>query len=146
MVAKKSQKKNTPKTTTITASGKRKIAVARAKLVGGTGVLRFNSVNVNTFTSEQEILRIKEPLILAQDLSKKVNISVNVFGGGRIGQIEAARVAISRALVKFAGDTSSLRETFIEYDRNMLIADVRRKEMRKPNDSKARAKRQKSYR
>ena len=39
-----------------------------------------------------------------------------------------------------------MRKTFLNYDRSLLIADVRRKEQYKPNDSKARAKRQKSYR
>ena len=39
-----------------------------------------------------------------------------------------------------------LRKAFVEYDRNLLVADVRRKEAYKPGDSKARSKRQKSFR
>ena len=144
---KSSAKQKTKKpSNVIVASGKRKRAIARAKLVPGKGVVRFNSINVNTFESEIEKTRLLEPLILAGDLAKQVNISINVFGGGRMGQIEAARVAIGRAIVEFAGATSMLKDKLMNYDRNILVADVRRKEARKPNDSKARAKRQKSYR
>ena len=39
-----------------------------------------------------------------------------------------------------------LKKHILEYDRNLLVADVRRKEANKPGDSKARAKRQTSYR
>ena len=39
-----------------------------------------------------------------------------------------------------------LKKTFLDYDRQLMIADIRMKEQRKPNDSRARAKRQKSYR
>jgi ribosomal protein S9 len=39
-----------------------------------------------------------------------------------------------------------LRKAFLSYDRNLLVADVRRKEAYKPGDSKARAKRQSSKR
>src|SRR3989338_6450205 len=54
-------------------------------------------------------------------------------------------VMIARALVQFT-KSDALRKAFLDYDRNMLIADTRRKEMRKPSSGKARKKRQKSYR
>ena len=47
-----------------------------------------------------------------------------------------------RALSK----SKELEKAYLAYDRNLLVADVRRKESRKPGDSKARRKRQKSYR
>ena len=41
----------------------------------------------------------------------------------------------------------ALKDVYEEYDRHLLVADVRRKETRKPNrQGKARSKRQKSYR
>ena len=90
--------------------------------------------------------KIQEPLILAgDDIVKKVNIDVNVNGGGWLGQCEASRLAIAKGLVQFTG-SKKLEKTFLDYDRNLLVADVRFKEPYKPNDSKARAKRQKSYR
>jgi len=39
-----------------------------------------------------------------------------------------------------------LKKAFIKYDRNMIVPDSRRREPCKPGDSKARAKRQKSFR
>ena len=88
-------------------------------------------------------LKLREPLILAESVSDEVNININVKGGGAISQTEAARLALSRALVKY---NKKLEKVFLDYDRHLLIADVRRKEPCKPNISKARAKRQKSYR
>lgn len=127
----------------INTSGKRKRAIARATLSPGKGVVRVNSFLLETLEPEMLRLRIEEPLILAGDVAKKVDISVIINHGGITGQANAARLAIGRALVKF---DSKLEKVFLNYDRQLLVADVRRKEAAKPNDSKARAKRQKSYR
>jgi small subunit ribosomal protein S9 len=75
----------------------------------------------------------------------KFDVAISVRGGGEKGQIEASRVALARAIVDFV-KKKELTEAFLEYDRNMLIADVRRKETCKPGDSKARKKRQSSKR
>ena len=127
----------------INTSGKRKRAIARVILSPGKGVVRVNSFLLDTLQPEMLRLRIEEPLILAGDVAKKVDINVSVNHGGITGQANAARLAIGRALVKF---DSKLEKVFLNYDRQLLVADVRRKEPAKPNDSKARAKRQKSYR
>ncbi len=128
---------------TIHTSGKRKSAVARATLKKGQGIVRINSKRLKVIKPEMQRLMIREPLVLAGDLSEKVDIEVNVTGGGKTSQAEASRLAIARALVK---QEPKLEEKFLEYDRHLLVADVRRKEVNKPNRSKARAKRQKSYR
>lgn len=126
-------------------SGSRKTAVARATIKPGSGKIKVNSQNIDNYSPEIARMKIMEPIILADKLAKDVDISVKMQGGGYMSQAEAARVAISRALVEFT-KSNTLRESYLEYDRQLLVADVRRKEMRKPNDSKARAKRQKSYR
>ena len=79
------------------------------------------------------------------DKLKNVTIEVKVSSGGSESQMEAARLAIARALLQYFKN-SQLKSAFLAYDRTLLVADVRRKEMRKPGDSKARAKRQTSYR
>jgi small subunit ribosomal protein S9 len=127
----------------ITTSGTRKRAVARASLKKGTGMVRVNDKSLDFVEPHFCQMKIKEPLILAGDVAKTVNITVKVHGGGSVSQSDAARVAISRALAEFE---PKLKGCFQDYDRNLLVADVRRKEKCKPNDSKARAKRQKSYR
>ena len=92
-------------------------------------------------------LKIEEPLRIAENVLGKINFNVliNVRGGGEKGQVEAARLALARAIVKFSG-SEELSNAFLDYDRNLLVADVRKKEAYKPGDSKARKKRQKSFR
>lgn len=125
-------------------SGKRKRAIARATVKPGKGFITINNVSLDAYEPRIARMRIQEPLILAGDKVKNVNISVNVRGGGVSSQADASRLAIAKALSEF---DSSLRNIFLEYDRLLLVADVRRKEASKPNrHGQARAKRQKSYR
>jgi len=126
-------------------SGKRKRSVARATIRNGKGLVRVNKILLQNYQPKLARERINEPLIIANDFSGKVKIDVNVQGGGWQGQAEATRLAIARALVRFT-ENKELEKSFLSYDRNLLVADVRRKEPNKPNDSKARKKRQKSYR
>lgn len=128
----------------IHVSGKRKRAVARATLKNGKGIITINNIPIQYYQPDLARAKISEPLLLARDVVKNVDIKVRVFGGGVMGQAEAIRLAIARCLVKYK---PSLKQTFLDYDRHLLVADVRHKEVRKPNThGKARAKRQKSYR
>lgn len=126
-------------------SGRRKSAVARATIKSGKGKILINNIPIDVIIPELNQLRLKEPLILAGSISNQVDIHVNVHGGGTAGQTEASRLVIAKSLVAYTKD-DKLKRKFIDYDRHLLVADVRRKEACKPNDSKARAKRQKSYR
>ncbi|MBR9691232.1 30S ribosomal protein S9 [Candidatus Woesearchaeota archaeon] len=125
-------------------SGSRKRAVARATLKSGTGKVRINNQMLDVYGTKLIRLRLKEPLILAGDTAAGVDINVNVNGGGISSQADAARLAIARALAKHS---KKLEKVFLDYDRHLLVADIRRKESSKPNrHGQARAKRQKSYR
>ncbi|MBR9698867.1 30S ribosomal protein S9 [Candidatus Woesearchaeota archaeon] len=129
----------------IHSSGKRKKAIARATLRDGDGKVRINKISLDDFAPKMLQMRLREPLLLAGDMAKKVDIDVKIEGGGITGQADAGRLAIARSLVDYAkGD--KLKKVFLEYDRMLLVADVRQNETSKPNDSKPRAKRQKSYR
>ena len=130
----------------IHASGKRKMAIARATLKQGNGLVRVNKIPVNFIEPKISRLKLREPLILAGDIANKVDIDVNVTGGGTTSQAEASRLAIAKALVNFTKN-DKLKEVFLNYDRNLIVADVRRKEAAKPNrHGQARSKVQKSYR
>ena len=129
----------------IQTSGSRKRSIARATLKKGKGIIRINSQTLENFSPKFLRMRIEEPLILTPKLASQVDISIKVQGGGMMGQADAARLAIAQALVEFSKD-EKVRKQFLDYDRTLLVADVRRKEPRKPNTSKARAMRQKSYR
>ena len=126
-------------------SGKRKRAVARATARDGKGVVRINQLLLEHYEPKMCRMRIEEPLLLASDVAKKMNIDVNVQGGGFQSQAEAVRLAVARAMVSFS-KSKQVRADFLKYDRHLLVADVRRNEPHKPNDSKPRAARQKSYR
>ncbi len=130
----------------IHASGKRKRAIARATLRHGKGIVRINSIPIDFVEPKISRLKLREPLILAGDVADKVDINVNVAGGGITSQADASRLAIAKALVNYT-KSDKLKEIFLDYDRNLLVADVRRKEAAKPNrHGQARAKKQKSYR
>lgn len=129
----------------VNVSGKRKRAVARASLKQGKGNIRINSLSLESYTPELAKMMIMEPLILAGDSIKNVDIDITVFGGGWHSQAEAIRLVVARALVLNSG-SKVLKQKFLEYDRHLLVADTRRAEHSKPNDSKPRAARQKSYR
>jgi len=125
---------------------KRKSSVARATLKEGDGVVRVNNQLLAHFSNKMARERINEPLRIAgMEMVQTVNFDINVFGGGWQSQTEAIRLAVAKGLVAYT-KSDKLKKDFLNYDRHLLIADTRRKETRKPNDSKARAKRQKSYR
>jgi len=130
----------------IITSGKRKRAVARAVLQEGNGKIWINGKDYKNLHFFDK-LKIDEPLRIAESILGKLNFDVviTVKGGGEKGQIEAARIALSKAIINFS-KSEQLENAFFDYDRNLLVADVRRKEPYKPGDSKARSKRQKSYR
>ena len=130
----------------IYTSGKRKSAIAKALIKAGSGKVLINGKNYETLHMFDR-LKIAEPLRITEKNLKKLDfdIEVEIKGGGDKGQIDAARIAIAKAILEFT-QSEELRKAFLDYDRNLLVADVRRKEMCKPGDSKARAKRQSSKR
>ena len=127
----------------VNTSGKRKTAVARASVRSGKGRVRVNKKPVEIWSPELARAKIMEPLSLAGDRLKKVDIHVTVNGGGVMGQAEAARTAIARGLVEYFDD-NKLKEMFKTYDRSLLVNDPRRKEAKHPLGRGARKKRQKS--
>lgn len=129
----------------LVTSGKRKTAIARATIKAGKGKIRLNKKPVEII--EPELVRkfISEPIVIAKKLSEKVDINVDAKGGGFMGQAEAARTAIARALYGWSND-EELRKAFLEYDRTLLVNDIRRKEPKKQGGKGARKRKQTSYR
>ncbi len=130
----------------VVLSGKRKSAVAKAVVRAGTGSVTVNNKLLDYYEPMIARMKLQEPLLLAGDGATRVDIEISMRGGGIMGQAEAARLAMAKGMVAFLKD-KKLEKTFLEYDRHLLVADVRRKEVRKPNrHGKARAATQKSYR
>ena len=129
----------------IITSGKRKRAVAKAHIKAGTGRVKINNRLLEFYTPSIAKMKLTEPILLCGG-SEKFDINVKISGGGVMSQADAGRLAIAKAIVAFTKD-KKLEKAYLEYDRHLLVADVRRRESRKPNThGKARAKRQKSYR
>ncbi|MCK5024503.1 MAG: 30S ribosomal protein S9, partial [Thermoplasmata archaeon] len=89
--------------------------------------------------------KIMEPVNIAGKKMDKLDIDVNVQGGGFMGQAYASRTAIAKGLVEFLKD-KDLEAIYKQYDRSLLVSDPRRKMQKRPLGRGARAKRQKSYR
>jgi small subunit ribosomal protein S9 len=129
----------------VNTSGKRKTAIAKATVMKGIGRVRINKKPVEFYEPEIARWKIYEPLKIADKHLDKVDINVSVSGGGFMSQANAVRTAIARGLVAFTGD-ATLKVSYLDYDRNLLVNDSRIKESKKPLGRGARKKRQKSYR
>ena len=102
----------------ITATGRRKNAVARVILRRGTGKITINKRDQEKyFGRETDKMVIRQPLE-AVDMLEKFDIFVNVKGGGTTGQSGAIRHGISRALVKHEEEFKPIlrKEGFITRD------------------------------
>jgi ribosomal protein S9 len=127
-------------------SGKRKTSVAKARIKEGTGNITINKMNYELLDNFQK-LALQEPIMIAKEVLKEFNydIEIKIAGGGRESQIEAARLAMAKIILEKT-KSKELKEVYSKYDKHILVADIRRKEACKPDDSKARAKRQSSKR
>ena len=126
-------------------AGTRKTARATAAITPGTGKVRINNIPVEIIEPRLARERILTPLELSGHLRDKIDISVNVSGGGFMGQADASAISISRALTNWFKD-EELKKRLSEYDKHLLSGDHRRKEPKKFGGPGARRRKQKSYR
>lgn len=120
--------------------------MARALIKPGRGRVRVNNVPLEILEPKTSRDKLMEPLLHAgEDTWKALDIHIEVSGGGFMGQAEAGRTAVARALLKWT-KSARLRSTFSKYDRTMIASDPRRKEPKKFGGPGARARDQKSYR
>src|SRR5919206_3885422 len=139
--------------------GQRKTCRAVATISKGRGRVRINNIPVELLQPAVAKELVITPLLLIGELRNKVDINVNVEGGGFMGQAFASAVAISRALTgegKGGRDpkdhplTKSVREEvrrkIMELDRHLLSGDPRQTESKKFGGPGARRRKQKSYR
>ena len=123
----------------INTSGRKMAATERATLKEGKGIVRINKVPLDIHEPRLARLKIQEPVEIAGDLLKGMNIDVVVSGGGIMGQTDAVRTAIAKGIVEWTGDTA-LKEAYSEYDRNLHDCDHRQKERKKFGGPGARTK------
>ncbi|MFQ3619670.1 MAG: 30S ribosomal protein S9 [Spirochaetales bacterium] len=81
------------------ATGRRKTSVARVFLQPGSGTITINGKALEEyFVNKEHLYLVKQPLVATAN-EDKVDIIVNVRGGGLSGQAGAVRHGIARALV-----------------------------------------------
>ena len=115
------------------AVGRRKRAVARVRLVPGSGQFTLNGRSLEEyFPNKVHQQLVKSPLVLVER-EEQFDIVALLHGGGPSGQAGALRLAIARALTQYApDDRGSLKKA------GFLTRDARAVERKKAGLKKAR--------
>jgi len=118
----------------ITAIGRRKTSTAQIRLYkNGKGVIIVNDKDVKDyFPSKESINLIMRPLKLT-GMEKELGFSILVKGGGKVGQAEAIRHGITRALLIINKEAKPVLKAA-----GLNTRDARKKERKKPGLKKAR--------
>ncbi|OIP88527.1 MAG: 30S ribosomal protein S9 [Syntrophobacteraceae bacterium CG2_30_61_12] len=123
------------------ATGKRKSAVARVWLQPGSGRVIINKKSIDEYIHrETSKMVIHQPLMLT-GTHGKLDVFVNVKGGGASGQAGAIRHGITKALLEY---NPELRDTLKRA--GFITRDSRCKERKKYGQPGARARFQYSKR
>jgi small subunit ribosomal protein S9 len=114
-------------------TGRRKTSTARVYLKTGTGRITINERPLDEFFGrETGRMIVRQPLELVQ-MTDKLDIKVQVSGGGITGQAGAIRHGIARALMEF---DSTLRQSLRQA--GFVTRDAREVERKKVGRRKAR--------
>ena len=114
-------------------TGRRKSAVARVRLLPGSGNFLINGRAVEAFFTEPQDRNDAVAALELTGVRKHWDVRVNVAGGGHTGQAGAIKLGVARALVKaYPQFEVTLR------DGAYLTRDARRVERKKPGQRKAR--------
>ncbi len=115
------------------AVGRRKTSVARVRLTPGTGKRLVNNQQIKKYLNRETLEMIVEQPLEIVKLADKIDLKVNVVGGGLSGQAGAIRHGIARALIKY---DENLRPELKKF--GLLTRDPRMVERKKSGRPKAR--------
>ena len=114
-------------------TGRRKTSTARVRLTEGTGKLTANGSDFDTYFSHENFAKQALRPLLTVELRDKIDVDVNVAGGGVTGQAGATAHGIARALQKLNPELrAALKKA------GHLKRDPREKERKKPGQPGAR--------
>jgi small subunit ribosomal protein S9 len=123
----------TTATTARTSTGRRKEAVARVRLVPGSGAFALNGRTLEDyFTTRAHRMVVAAPLRVA-GREKDFDVVATIHGGGVNGQAGALRLGIARALIELEPELRGQMKS-----EGFLERDAREKERRKYGLKKAR--------
>jgi small subunit ribosomal protein S9 len=117
----------------IQATGRRKRAIARVKLVLGQGVITVNKKPIEEYFPRPQLQSMVRQPLEATQTTGRVDIIVKAVGGGVTGQAGAVRHGIARALLEM---DVTFRETLRK--NGFLTRDPREKESKKYGRKRAR--------
>ncbi|MBU0985374.1 MAG: 30S ribosomal protein S9 [candidate division Zixibacteria bacterium] len=123
------------------ATGRRKSAVARARLRAGKGEFIVNGKKVDEYLSRQTLVQHAEEPMEVTDTLGKLDVICSTRGGGTSGQAGAIRLAVSRALTMLDADLRPILRKG-----GFLTRDPREVERKKYGQPKARKRFQYSKR
>ena len=114
-------------------TGRRKEAIARARLRPGTGTITVNGRSFDAyFTTPAHRMEATEPLRVAE-ATERFDVDATITGGGVSGQAGALRMALARSLVELEPESrGTLKKA------GLLTRDARKKESKKYGLKKAR--------
>ncbi len=114
-------------------TGRRKTSTARVRLSEGTGKLTVNGRGFESYFSHENFAKQAYAPLLTVDLREKIDVTVNVAGGGVAGQAGAVAHGIARALQKLNPELrAALKKA------GHITRDPREKERKKPGQPGAR--------
>jgi len=120
-------------TNVFSATGRRKTATARVRLVEGSGKLIANGRDFESYFSHENFAKQAYAPLLTVELREKVDVTVNLAGGGVSGQAGATAHGIARALQKMNPELrSALKKA------GHITRDPRERERKKPGQPGAR--------
>lgn len=115
-------------------TGRRKEAIARVRLIAGAPDIIINGQSLDLYMGNRPLAhkRIQEPL-KRLDLSEQYKILAKVEGGGKVGQADAIRMGVARALAELNPEYHLVMRS-----EGFLTRDARVKERKKYGRKKAR--------
>ena len=117
----------------VNAIGRRKAAVARVFVSEGTGKITINKRELEKYFPSSILQFIVKQPLAKLNVAEQYDIKINLDGGGFKGQSEAARLAISRALIKINPEDKAVLRA-----EGFVTRDPRAVERKKPGRPKAR--------
>jgi len=116
----------TTQTTNRPLTGRRKEAVARVRLLPGSGTCTINGKTAADYLRRDTLVRQALQALTVTGAAEKYNVEARVHGGGLSGQAGAVRMAVARALAR---EDETLRGVLGKA--GLLTRDARMKERKK---------------
>ena len=117
-------------------TGRRKTAIARVRLVTGTGAITINGHTAEEYIGGRKMLQVMvRQSLKSVEQESKFDVIADVLGGGIYGQIGAIKLGIARALLNVSADYRHVLKS-----EGHLTRDPRTKERKKYGQKRARKK------